>query len=61
MPKIKAGHIYSCVKLNFDFRAYFGHFSLVKKVKYKMPNKQQKMASNKKMQENKSTLKFNFT
>ena len=26
-----------------------------------MPKKQQKMASNKKMQENNSTLKFNFT
>ena len=48
--------------VNFvDFRAYFGHFSHVKKGKYKMPKKRQKMASNKKMQANKPTLKFNFT
>ena len=45
----------------FDFRACFGNFSHVKKGKYKMPKKQQKMASNKKMQENKPTLEFNFT
>ena len=44
-----------------DFWAYFGHFSHVKKGKYKMPKKQQKMASNQKIQENKPTLKFNFT
>ena len=44
-----------------DFWAYFGHFSLVKRVNIKCQKKQQKMASNKKMQENKPTLKFNFT
>ena len=44
-----------------DFRAYFGHFSHVKKGKYRMPKKQQKLASNKKMLENKPTLKFYFT
>ena len=43
-----------------DFRAYFGHFSHGKNGKYKMPKKQQKMASNRKMQENKHSLQFNF-
>ena len=43
------------------FRAYFGPFSLVNRVRQKMADLLMKMASNKKMQENKSTLKFNFT
>ena len=44
-----------------DFRAYFGPFSLVNRDRQKMANLLMKMASNKKMQENKPTLKFNFT
>ena len=44
-----------------NFRVYFGFSSHVEKGKYKMPKKQQKMASNQKMKENNSTLKFNFT
>jgi len=45
------------------FRCSFGilHLPYFTREKYKMPKKQQKMASNQKMQENKSTLKFNFT
>ena len=64
--KIETGHLFSIVKLNFnvgfvDFRAYFGPFSLVNRDWQKMVNLQRKMASNQKMQENKPTLKFNFT
>ena len=44
-----------------DFRAYFGPFSLVNRDRQKMADLQRKMASNQKMQENKPTLKFNFT
>ena len=44
-----------------DFRAYFGPFSLVNRDQQKMADFIMKMASNKKMQENKPTLKFNFT
>ena len=44
-----------------DFRAYFGHFSHVKKGKQRIADLVMKMASNKKMLENKPTLKFNFT
>ena len=44
-----------------DFRAYFGPFSLVNRDQQKMADLLMKMASNKKMQENKPTLKFNFT
>ena len=44
-----------------DFRAYFGHFSHVKKGKHRIADLVMKMASNQKMQENKPTLKFNFT
>ena len=44
-----------------DFRAYFGPFSLVNRDRQKMADLLMKMASNKKMQENKPTLKFNFT
>ena len=43
-----------------DFRANFGHFSLVKKGKYKMPNKQQKMASNKKNARKQTHSKIQF-
>ena len=42
-------------------RTFFLSQKHVKKRKSKMPKKQQKMASNQKMQENKPTLKFNFT
>ena len=44
-----------------DFQAYFGPFSLVNRDRQKMADLQRKMASNHKMQENKPTLKFNFT
>ena len=44
-----------------DFRAYFGPFSLVNRDRQKMADLLRKMASNQKMQENKPTLKFNFT
>ena len=44
-----------------DFRAYFGPFSLVNRDRQKMADLLMKMASNQKMQENKPTLKFNFT
>ena len=44
-----------------DFQAYFGHFSHVKKGKQRIADWVMKMASNQKMQENKPTLKFNFT
>ena len=44
-----------------DFRAYFGHFSHVKKSKQLIADLVMKMASNQKMQENKPTSKFNFT
>ena len=44
-----------------DFRAFFGPFSLVKRDRQKMADLLMKMASNQKMQENKPTLKFNFT
>ena len=44
-----------------DFRAYFGPFSLVNRDRQKMADLLRKIASNKKMQENKPTLKFNFT
>ena len=44
-----------------DFRAYFGPFPLVNRDRQKMADLQRKMASNQKMQENKPTLKFNFT
>ena len=44
-----------------DFRAYFGHFSHVKKGKQRLADLVMKMTSNQKMQENKPTLKFNFT
>ena len=44
-----------------DFRAYFGPFSLVNRDQQKMADLLRKMASNQKMQENKPTLKFNFT
>ena len=44
-----------------DFRAYFGPFSLVNRDRQKMADLPRKMASNQKMQENKPTLKFNFT
>ena len=44
-----------------DFRAYFGHFSHVKMGKQRMAGILMKMASKQKMQENKPTLKFNFT
>ena len=43
-----------------DFRAYFGPFSLVKRAKNKIAILQQKKCSNKKSEENKPTLKFNF-
>ena len=43
-----------------DFRAYFGPFSLVKRAKNKIAFLQQKKCSNKKSEENKPTLKFNF-
>ena len=43
-----------------DFRAYFGHFSLVKSEKIKIAFLQQKECSNKKIEENKSGLEFNF-
>ena len=44
-----------------DFRAFFGPFSLENRDRQKMANLLRKMASNQKMQENKPTLKFNFT
>ena len=44
-----------------DFRAYFGPFSLVNRDQQKMADFIMKMASNKRMQENKPTLKLNFT
>ena len=44
-----------------DFWAYFGPFSLVNRDQQKMADFIMKMASNEKMQENKPTLKFNFT
>ena len=44
-----------------DFRAFFGPFSLVNRDRQKMADLLRKMASNQKMQENKPTLKFNFT
>ena len=44
-----------------DFRAYFGPFSLVNRDRQKMADLLMKMASNQKMQENRPTLKFNFT
>ena len=44
-----------------DFWAYFGPFSLVNRDQQKMADFIMKMASNQKMQENKLTLKFNFT
>ena len=64
--QIETGHLFSIVKLNFnvgfvDFRAYFGPFSLVNRDRQKMADLLMKMASNQKMQENKPTLKFNFT
>ena len=43
-----------------DFRAYFRHFSLVKSAKNKIAFLQQKECSNKKNEENKSGLEFNF-
>ena len=43
-----------------DFRAYFGHFSLVKSAKNKIAFLQQKECSNQKIEENKSGLEFNF-
>ena len=43
-----------------DFRAYFGHFSHVKKGKYKMPKKQQKMASNQKNARKQTHSKIQF-
>ena len=43
-----------------DFRAYFRPFSLVKRAKNKIAFLQQKKCSNKKSEENKPTLKFNF-
>ena len=43
-----------------DFWAYFGHFSLVKSAKNKIAFLQQKECSNKKIEENKSGLEFNF-
>ena len=42
-----------------DFRAYFGHFSLVESAKNKIAFLQQKECSNKKIEENKSCLEFN--
>ena len=51
-----------CPYFNFvDFRAFFGPFSLVNRDRQKMADLLRKMASNQKMQENKPTLKFNFT
>ena len=44
----------------FDFRAYFGHFSHVKKGKYKMPKKHQKMASNQKNERKQFHSKIQF-
>ena len=44
-----------------DFRAFFGPFSLVNRNRQKMADLLRKMASNQKMQENKPTLRFNFT
>ena len=44
-----------------DFRAFFGPFSLVNRDRQKMADLLRKMASNQKVQENKPTLKFNFT
>ena len=48
---------------NFNFvvfRAYFGHFSFVKSAKNKIAFLQRKECSNKKIEQNKSGLEFNF-
>ena len=58
---IKISSAWFWPNFNFvDFRAYFGHFSHVKRAKNKIAKGQQKECSNQKIEENKSGLEFNF-